>query len=270
MNMGIIEDNSKLLFENANLQEENRKLREENSKLQEENCVHRDLLLCQSVNNNSVKVEEYENNVDYYLIRTGYTSRLVNKLGYIETATSDKGVTIISNEITPLCTRVLSQDEMDEEFDLEMEELYSEDVQDNINYLLKRMLFIKDGLGGSRGTYVVKEAEYIYKNIINILDQTEVDYDGTICLYGGKSFGVTLGKVLRCVNILSTNLTYCACLEPYSIYRSTYVSKKVNNIICKQDNTINNDVNINEKINNNIPGETEIRICILHFDCESG
>lgn len=212
----------------ANLLEENNHLRLENEKL----IINRCAIMPISIGDEST----------YYIIKTGYTSRLLDKLNYdikekcknTGTEYRSNGVYNISNEIVPLCTRVLSQEEKDEESDLTIDELYTDDVEENKKYLLKRTLFIKDGLWGD-GIYIVNDCENICKKITDILDQSDINYDGTICLGD-----LGLGNVLKCIEILGNNLRYCGCLEVCGLYEINYIEKN------------------------------GLKICMLTFDSESG
>src|SRR3990170_7190769 len=127
-----------IIMDLANLLEENNHLRLENEK-------YRSLLLSQQliINRCAIMPISIGDESTYYIIKTGYTSRLLDKLDYdikekcknTGTEYRSNGVYNISNKIVPLCTRVLSQEEKDEESDLTTDELYSDDVEENKKYL---------------------------------------------------------------------------------------------------------------------------------------
>lgn len=111
---------------------------------------------------------------DYLLIQSGYTSRLLTKLGLEITD-------VIKQETDPKAARG------DGIFTISPHGQYinDEDSDEILFDVIDRILFIRDGLYGN-GLYKMDGKEQYIKTVFRILDKNSVDCDGTICFKTDK------------------------------------------------------------------------------------
>lgn len=161
--------------------------------------------------------------IDYLIVATGYTSRLISKLNY---KLKKDNKLKHKHDLIPLSIRSLTQDEKDEESDLEIDELLSDDITENIRFINKRLLFINDAIWGN-GLYIVNGCEDISNKIMEIITQNIPYLSGFVCLGNANYDGhdsIGIGKAIKCIEILG-KLNYCAYLEVYGIYKIQYIKE---------------------------------------------
>lgn len=116
-------------------------------------------------------------NLTYCVLRSGYTGRLVDELGF----TDEKKV---KKNMYKMKLDKDSEGYNNVKSILE-EEGYDDDDEEAMNIFYNKILFISDNLYGN-GTYYVKSKNV--KKILNILKSEEMELSGTICFNCEKAY----------------------------------------------------------------------------------
>lgn len=123
------------------------------------------------------------NDLDYVVINTSYTFRLIDKLAFnkIDTITENTNEKYDGNGVYRISHLYNTEQEKYSKIEQETEFIDSFEIfMEPINKFIDNCLFIHDMIGG-QGLYKIGNDDEIEK-VLKVLDENEIDKNGIVCL----------------------------------------------------------------------------------------